>query len=119
MTKPSLRRLHVQDLAFVGSSRDDLREFPDSARREAGYQLDKVQRGEQPTDFKPMKTVGSGTYEIRIKESGDEYRVFYVAKFGDTVYVLYAFQKTSRKTPERHLRVGRRRYEIAKEHADE
>jgi len=109
----------VQDLAFVGSSRDDLREFPDSARREAGYQLDKVQRGEQPTDFKPMKTVGSGTYEIRIKESGDEYRVFYVAKFGDTVYVLHAFQKTSRKTPERHLRVGQRRYEIAKVHAGE
>jgi len=107
----------VQDLAFVGSSREDLREFPEDARREAGYQLDKVQRGEQPTDFKPMKTVGSGTYEIRIKESGDEYRVFYVAKFGDTIYVLHAFQKKSRKTPERHLNSARRRYEVAKEHA--
>jgi phage-related protein len=107
----------VQDLAFVGSSREDLREFPTGARREAGYQLDKVQRGEQPTDFKPMKTVGSGTYEIRIKESGDEYRVFYVAKFENTIYVLHAFQKKSRKTPERHLNIGRRRYEIAKEHA--
>lgn len=107
----------MQDLAFVGSSREDLREFPTGARREAGYQLDKVQRGEQPTDFKPMKTVGSGTYEIRIKESGDEYRVFYVAKFGDTIYVLHAFQKKSRKTPEQHLNIGRRRYEIAKEHA--
>ena len=109
----------MQDLAFVGSSRDDLREFPDSARREAGYQLDKVQRGEQPTDFKPMKTVVSGTYEIRIKESVDEYRVFYVAKMGDTVYVRPACQKKSRKTPERHLSVGRRRYEIARTHAGE
>lgn len=109
----------MQDLAFVGSSREDLRAFPEHARREAGYQLDKVQRGGQPTDFKPMKTVGSGTYEIRLKESGDEYRVFYVAKFGDTIYVLHAFQKTSRKTPDRHLEIGRRRYKIAKEHAGE
>ena len=61
----------MQDLAFVGSSRDDLRAFPDSARREAGYQLDKVQRGEQPTDFKPMKSVGSGTYEIARKHAGE------------------------------------------------
>ena len=64
-----------------------------------------------------MKTVGSGTCEIRIKESGDEYRVFYVAKFGDTIYVLHAFQKKSQKTPERDLNIGRRRYDIAKEHA--
>ena len=107
----------MQDLAFVGSSRDDLLDFPEDARREAGYQLDKVQRGDQPTDFKPMKTVGSGTYEVRITESGDEYRVFYVSKFGDTIYVLHAFQKKSQKTPERHVNIGRRRYEIAKEHA--
>lgn len=109
----------MQDLAFVGSSRDDRRDLPEDVRREAGYQLDKVQRGDQPTDFKPVKTVGSGTYQIRIKESGDEYRVFYVAKFGDTIYVLHAFQKKSRKTPERHLNIGRRRYEIAKEHASQ
>lgn len=66
-----------------------------------------------------MRTVGSGTYEIRIKERGDEYRVFYVAKFGDTIYVLHAFQKKSQKTPERHLNVARRRYKIAEEHANE
>ena len=66
-----------------------------------------------------MKTVGSGTYEIRIKESSGEYRVFYVAKFGDTIYVIHAFQKKSQQTPERHLNVGRRRYEIAKEHAEQ
>ena len=64
-----------------------------------------------------MKTIGSGTYEIRIKESGNEYRVFYVAKFGDTIYVLHAFQKTSQGTPQRDVNLGRRRYKIAKEHA--
>ncbi|WP_119841341.1 type II toxin-antitoxin system RelE/ParE family toxin [Salinibacter ruber] len=109
----------VQNLAFVGSSRGDLCAFSEDVRREAGYQLDKVQRGEQPTDFKPMKTIGSGTYELRIKEYGNEYRIFYVAKFGDSIYVLHAFKKTSRKTPERHLNISRRRYKIAKEHAGE
>lgn len=63
------------------------------------------------------KTIGSGTYEIRTKESGDEYRIFYVAKFGGTIYVLHAFQKKSRETPDRHLNIGRRQYKIAKEHA--
>ena len=87
----------MQDLAFVGSSRDDLRDFPDDAWREAGYQLDKVQRGDQPTDFKPMKTVGSGTYEIRAKESGDECRGFYVAKFGDTVYFMPSRRSRGRR----------------------
>jgi phage-related protein len=65
------------------------------------------------------KTVGSRTYEIRIEEGGDEPRVLCVAALGDTPHVLHAFQKTSRKTPERHLDIGRRRYEIAKEHAGE
>ena len=65
-----------------------------------------------------MKTVGTGTYEIRIKESGNEYRVFYVAKFGDTIYVLHAFQKTSQETSQRDVNLGRRRYKIAKEHAE-
>ena len=64
-----------------------------------------------------MKTIGSGTYEIRIKESGNEYRVFYVAKFRDTIYVLHAFQKTSQETSQRDVNLGRQRYKIAKEHA--
>jgi len=120
--KPSPSRLLVLDLVFVGSSRDGFRKFPDSARQETGYQLDKVQGGKHPTDFKPMKTAGSESYDIHIKgpdirinESGDESWVFSVAKFGDTVYVLHASQKTS----ERHLRVGRRCYEIASKHAGE
>lgn len=71
----------MKDLLWVGSSKDDLIDFPPDVRREAGYQLDKVQRGEQPTDFKPMHTVGSGTQEIRVRGRDGTYRVFYVAKF--------------------------------------
>ena len=106
----------MQDLAFVGSSQDDIRQFPEDARREAGYQLDKVQRGEQPTDLGPMTTISSGVYEVRIKEHGDEFRVFYVTAFRDKIYVLHAFQKKSRKTSQQDLNVGRRRYRMLKEH---
>lgn len=79
-------------LRFVGSTLDDLRSFPAEARRETGFQLDAVQRGLMPDDFKPMPAVGAGAYEIRIHVEG-EWRVLYVAKFEDAVYVLHAFQK--------------------------
>ena len=64
-----------KDIDFVDTALDDLRAFPDEARRDAGYQLDKVQRGEEPDDGKPFPTVGPGTREIRIAEDGDAFRV--------------------------------------------
>lgn len=82
----------MKPLRFVGSSLDDLKDFPDKARRDARYELDAVQRGLMPSDWKPMLTVGPGAYEIRIHVLG-EWRVIYVAKRDDAVYVLHAFQK--------------------------
>jgi phage-related protein len=82
----------MKKLRFVGSSQDDLKNFPLEARRQAGYELDAVQRSAMPSDFKPIAAVGSGAYEIRIHVLG-EWQVVYVAKFNDAVYVLHAFQK--------------------------
>ena len=65
---------------FRGSALADLRAFPVSARREAGYQLDQVQNGREPGDWKPMKTVGQGVQEIRIRDTSGTFRVLYVAK---------------------------------------
>jgi phage-related protein len=96
-------------LLFVGGSRDDLRRFPADARRRAGFELDQVQNGEPPSDWKPMPTVGAGVIEIRI-HTEREHRVFYVAKFPEGVYVLHAFEKKSQKTSKRDLEVGRTRY---------
>ena len=76
-------------MEFLGSSLDDLRGFPCSARREAGYQLDRVQHGLEPDDWKPMTTVGSGVREIRIRDASGAFRVVFVAKFADAVYVLH------------------------------
>jgi len=70
---------------FLGSALADLRAFPAGARREAGYQRDKVQNSLDPSDGKPMGTVGPGVREIRIREDSGAFRVLYVAKFGDAV----------------------------------
>ena len=85
-------------IEFRGSSLDDLRSFPLSARREAGHQLDQVQNGHEPDDWKPMNTVGQGVKEIRIRDAVGAFRVMYVAKFADAVYVLHCFQKKTEKT---------------------
>ena len=101
-------------LVFVGSSSDDLRDFPAAARREAGFELSAVQAGLRPTDFKPMSTVGPGAYEIRVHVEG-EWRVIYVAKFARAVYALHAFQKKTQKTRQEDIEIAKTRYAQAKE----
>ena len=95
---------------FRGSSLDDLRSFPLSARREAGHQLDQVQNGHEPDDWKPMNTVGQGVKEIRIRDAVGAFRVMYVAKFADAVYVLHCFQKKTEKTNKADLDLAAKRY---------
>ncbi len=68
---------------FLGTSLDDLRDFPVSARREAGQQIDLVQHGSEPDDWKPMPTIGQGVREIRIRDAAGAFRVVYVAKLAD------------------------------------
>ena len=96
-------------LKFVGSSLDDLRNFPDEARRTAGFELRAVQNGLEPSDWKPMQVIGPGVKEIRIHVLG-ELRVIYVAKLRDAVYVLHAFKKRTRKTSRQDIELARQRY---------
>jgi len=93
----------------VGSSLDDIKNFPAEARQDAGFELDAIQRGLMPSDFKPMLAVGPGAYEIRVHALG-EWRVIYVAKFADAVYVLHAFQKKTQKTRKEDIELAARRY---------
>ena len=99
----------MKPLKFIGSSLDDLRDFPHEARRDAGFQLNSVQSGLDPKDWKRMETVGAGTKEIRIHVQG-EWRIVYVAKFHDAIYVLHAFRKKSRKTSRKDIELARKRY---------
>ena len=100
-------------LKFIGSSQDDLRDFPAEPRRQAGFELYRLQRGREPSNWKPMSAVGRGVREVRIKLQG-EWRVIYVAKFEDAVYVLHAFQKKSRKTRKEDIELARKRYQQIK-----
>ena len=93
----------VKLIRFMGSSRDDLRDFPAAARREIGYQLDRVQRGLDPIDWKPMSSLGRGVREIRVRDARGAFRVIYVARVRDAIYVLHAFEKRTRATSRRDL----------------
>jgi len=100
----------MRPLRFLGDSLQCLRDFPEDARHDAGYQLDKVQRGGQPDDFKPMPTIGKGVEEIRIAESSGAYRVINLARQAEAEYVLHAFHKKTRTTAKKDLETAKRRY---------
>lgn len=99
----------MKPVVWFGDSRLRLREFPESARRLAGHELALVQAGREPSSWRPMPTVGLGVNELRVR-TDDAFRVLYVAKFAEALYVLHAFQKKSRKTAKREIELGRRRY---------
>jgi phage-related protein len=100
----------MRPVRFLGDSLKCLRDFPEDARHDAGYQLDKVQRGEQPDDFKPMPAVGKGVEEIRVTDDRDTYRVIYLARRAEAVYVLHAFQKKTQATSKRDIETAKRRF---------
>ena len=95
---------------FLSNALDDLRAFPVSARREAGYQIDQVQHGLDPDNWKPIATIGAGVREIRIRDASGAFRIIYVAKFTDAVYVLHCFQKKTQKTSRSDLDLAKSRY---------
>ena len=95
---------------FLATSLDDLRRFPVGARKEAGHQIDLVEQGEDPDDWKPMKSIGSGVKEIRIRGEGNAFRVIYFAKFAPHVFILHCFEKKAAKTSLRDLQLASSRY---------
>ena len=103
--------MEAKPVHFIGSSRDDLRKFPADVRRALGEELLRVQNGLMPVDFKPMKEVGKGAYEIRVHLDG-AWRVIYVARFADAVYVLHAFEKKTQKTSQNDIELAKRRYKL-------
>lgn len=95
---------------FLGNSLKRLCEFPEIARSRAGQQLERLQQGLMPDDFKSMPTVGKGVQEIRVRDESGAYRVIYTARMADAVYVLHAFQKKSERTAALDLELARHRY---------
>ena len=99
------------DVVFVGTALKHLKAFPIDARRAAGFQLDLLQQGDEPFDWRPMKTLGRGVNEIRITEDSGAFRVFYVVNRPEAIYVLHVMHKTTRKTVTRDIELARARYQ--------
>ena len=102
----------VKPIEFLGDSLRSLREFPDDAKRDAGYQLDRVQHGLQSDDFKSMPTIGKGVEEIRVRDDTGAYRVIYTARLADAIYVLHAFQKKTQATSKRDIDLAKQRFAL-------
>ncbi|MDO9105844.1 MAG: type II toxin-antitoxin system RelE/ParE family toxin [Methylovulum sp.] len=99
----------MKAIIFLGNSKDDLKGFPDEARREAGFQLSTVQSGLEPSDWKPMPDIGSGVREIRVRIGG-AFRVIYLANRPEGVYVLHCFQKKSQHTAKHDIALAQARF---------
>ncbi len=106
----------MKPIRFLGDSLKLIRDFGEDARRNAGFQLDRVQRGLEPSDCKPMPSIGRGVQEIRLWDETGTYRVIYTARLAEAVYVLHAFQKKTQGTSKRDLDLARVRWsELMKE----
>ena len=109
----------MKDVKFVGSSLDDLRAFPKNPRQDMGRQINRIQQGIDPRDWKPMNSVGPGVREIRIRDEGNNYRGMYVTSLGEAIYVLHVFMKKSQKTLRRDMDIAKSRFkevQIASKH---
>jgi phage-related protein len=104
-----LKMTEPKPIEFMGNALDDLRAFPLLIRRDVGYQLNQVQHGDEPDDWKPMPTIGKGVREIRVRDASGAFRVVYVAKFANAVYVLHCFQKKTQKTSKADLDLAKKR----------
>ncbi|MCK5898982.1 MAG: type II toxin-antitoxin system RelE/ParE family toxin [Methylococcales bacterium] len=103
-----------KQIYWVGTSLKDLQSFSSQAKQEAGYQLHRVQNGFEPENWKPFQQIGSGVKEIRISESSNIYRIMYVAKFSNKIYVLHSFQKKTQKTSSNDINIAKARYKAIK-----
>ena len=102
----------MKPLEFLGTSQDDIRAMPAAVRHALGVELMRVQFGGEPIDFKSMPNVGAGAYEVRVRDARGAFRVIYVAKFADAVYVLHAFQKKTQKTRNQEIELAAKRYRM-------
>ncbi|MEG4329845.1 type II toxin-antitoxin system RelE/ParE family toxin [Microcoleus sp. herbarium5] len=115
-----MTQISLQAIQWVGSSQKDLKEFPEDVRGIMGYALYLAQTGGKHQSARPLKGFGGAkVLEISDDYDGDTYRAVYTIKFGDTVYVLHAFQKKSKKgiaTPQQDIKLIQERLKRAQEH---
>ncbi len=99
----------IKPLCFLGDSLKRIRAFPNHAKQDVGYQLDRVQHGLEPDDFRSMPSIGKGVEEIRVWDETGTFRILYTARRADAVYVLHAFQKKTQATSRRDIQIAKTR----------
>lgn len=105
----------LKPIEFAGDSLARLRDFPPTARRAAGYQLDRIQRGLEPDDWKTIQTIGAGVRELRIRDRAGAFRVIYLATLPDRIVVLHAFQKKTQRTTRQDIALATKRFRELRE----
>ena len=115
-------RVGLRPLAWVGSSKEDLKAFPDAVQDHLGFALYQAQAGLKHRDAKPLKGLGPGILEVVSRHEGNAYRTVYTVRFAAAVYVLHAFQKRAKKgiaTPKHEIDLVRRRLRAAQQDYEE
>ncbi len=108
------RRPPFATLAWEGNSREVLQSFPDGVRQNLGFQLWQLQQGERPADYRPLPSIGSGVFELRDQDERAWYRVVYLSRIDDVIYVLHCFEKKSREMPQKEFETAKRRFKAVK-----
>ena len=101
-------------IAWEGDSREVLQAFPGAVGQNLGFQLWQLQRGERPTDCRPLRAIGPGVFELRDQDERAWYRVVYLSRIRDVICVLHCFEKKSRKTPKNDLETAKQRLKAVK-----
>jgi phage-related protein len=96
-------------IAWEGDSKEVISSFPDAARYNLGFDLRLLQQGQQPTDYRPMSSIGPGVFELRDQDERAWYRVIYLSRVRDVIHVLHCFEKRSRETPMKEISTARQR----------
>jgi len=102
----------VAAIVWEGDSREVLQSFPDAVRQNLGFELWQLQQGERPSDYRPLPSVGPGVFELRDQDERSWYRVVYLSRIKDVIFVLHAFEKKSREMPRREFEKARQRLKL-------
>ena len=101
-------------IAWEGDSLEVVRSFPKAIREDLGADLRRLQLGEKPLDSRSMKSIGPGVFELRQRDNKGWYRLIYLARVGDTLFMLHAFVKKSAKTGRNDLAIAKNRWKVVR-----
>ena len=103
------KRPKLAEIVWEGDSKDVLRTFPEGVIQNFGFELWQLQQGMRPRNYRPLPSVGSGVFELRDQDERGWYRVVYLSRIDDVIYVLHCFEKRSREMPARDFQKSKRR----------